>query len=98
MKSSGDVEITDKFSAIFKEPFCLPFEEIIVCLFVMLCSIKFSRRAQNYCNSTADMVNYHSYFLYVCQHSKGNGGERHTAHLEELAGLGEGYLETWRDD
>ena len=94
MKSSGDVEITDKFSAIFG----LHFEEIIVCLFVMLCSIKFSRRVQNCCNSTVDMVNYHSYFLYVCQHSKGNGGERHTAHLEELAGLGEGYLETWRDD
>jgi len=74
MKSSGDVEITDKSSAIFKELFCLPFEGIIVCLFVMLCSIKFSRRAQNYCNSTADMVNYHSISCTCAKHSKGNGG------------------------
>ena len=70
MKSSGDVEITDKFSAIFG----LHFEEIIVCLFVMLCSIKFSRRVQNCCNSTVDMVNYHSISCTCAKHSKGNGG------------------------
>lgn len=74
MKSSGDVEFTDKFRAIFKKSFCPYFEEIIVCLFVMLCSIKFSRRAQNYCNSTANMVSYHSISCTCAKHSKGNGG------------------------